>query len=215
MNCQVKTITILVAEDDYLVGDEVCRKLKALGYTDIITAADGREAVEKTLSHKPGLILMDMNMPDMNGLEACRQIQAACPTPAIMLTAYESRELAMEAGEAGIAAYLVKPPREKELERAIIIALARHADLMELKRINSELERATEAIKKLREVLPICMYCRKIRSDEGYWQKLESYLLQYGDIVFTHGICPECRDDLYAEKEAERLRRSGTEKPAP
>lgn len=136
-----KAIKILVAEDDYLVGEEVCRKLRALGHSDFIMASDGREAVEKTFAEKPDIVIMDINMPVINGLEAAWQIQDTCPTPIIMLTAYESRHLIVAASEAGVAAYLTKPPKEKELERAIIITLARHADLMELRRINRELER--------------------------------------------------------------------------
>ena len=199
MNEQEKAKLILVAEDDYLVGGEVCRELRKLGYSDIINASDGQDALVKAQIHRPDLILMDINMPDMNGLEAARRIQACCNTPIIMLTAYESRELIVEASKAGAAAYLIKPPREKELERAIIIALARHADIMELKKLNEKLAGALEEIKRLQDVLPICMHCKKIRDDDGYWQQLEMYLLENGDIQFSHGICPDCMEKKYPE----------------
>jgi DNA repair exonuclease SbcCD ATPase subunit len=98
-----------------------------------------------------------------------------------------------------VGAYLVKPPSEKELERAITIAIARHRDLLELRRLNAALTKALDNIKTLRGLLPICAACKRIRNDEGYWQQVEDYVREHSEANFTHGICPECAQKLYPE----------------
>ena len=139
MNNQ-KNIKVLIAEDDYLVSDDIRRILKKGGYEVIGTASDGNQAIELTCSLKPDVVLMDIKMPETDGLEATQKIQQSCPTPIVILSAHESVELVNQAGEMGASAYLVKPPQAAEMERAIIVALARHADLMKLRRSNDELQ---------------------------------------------------------------------------
>ncbi|OPY84390.1 MAG: hypothetical protein A4E72_02269 [Syntrophus sp. PtaU1.Bin208] len=70
----------------------------------------------------------------------------------------------------------------------------------ELKEKNKELEQALGEIRTLRELLPICAYCKKIRDDRGYWNQLESYIGKHFDMKFSHGVCPECY-----EKEMKKL----------
>jgi AmiR/NasT family two-component response regulator len=194
-----RSIKILVAEDDYLVSEDIIRSLRVQGYVNIIEAADGQEAVEKTCSQRPDIVLMDIMMPKLDGLGAARKIQACCPTPVVVLSAYEAPDSAKIAGVAGVSAYLTKPPRPGELERAIIIALARHADMIELRRLNKELEQALNKVKTLSGMLPICASCKKIRDDKGYWQQIESYIREHSEAEFSHGICPECARKLYPE----------------
>ena len=126
-------IHVLIAEDNYPVGEMIRGLLEEIGYTVVGEAADGLEAVEMTQSLRPDVVLMDIKMPDMDGLEATRSIYERCPTPVVVLTAYEASELAMEASEAGVGAYLVKPPNAHEVERAITIAMARFSDMMDLR----------------------------------------------------------------------------------
>ena len=155
---------------------------------------------------KPDVILMDVQMPKMDGLTASEIIQEKCPTPVIVLTAHESQDFVQRASETGVGAYLTKPPRPAEIERAVTIAMARHGDLMAYRRLtrqlaekNDELTRALEEIKTLRGCLPICSNCKKIRDDKGYWERIENYLQQHTDVEFTHGICPDCIRELYPE----------------
>jgi len=79
-------------------------------------------------------------MPEIDGLEAASQIQERCPVPVVVLTAHESQDFVDKASEAGAAAYLTKPPKPAEIERAITIAIARHKDLMELRQLNRKIE---------------------------------------------------------------------------
>ncbi len=187
-----KDLSILVAEDDYLISEEIIRCLKSLGYSNITKAADGRQAADMTGSTRPDVVLMDIEMPELDGIAAAAEIQERYPTPVVILTAYESADLLRKASAAGVSAYLTKPPRRGEMERAITIALARHADLMEVRRLNKELAQALAEVKTLRGILPICSYCKKIRDDLDTWNQLEKYLSNHSDLTFSHGICPEC-----------------------
>jgi AmiR/NasT family two-component response regulator len=195
-----KSITILVAEDDYLVSEEINRGLRMRGYERIMEAANGREAVDKVCSHRPDIVLMDIRMPELDGLEAARQIQDCCPTPVVILTAYESQDFVQKAGKAGVGAYLTKPPKPEELERAITIAMARHSDLMELRRLNKELERALNEVKRLTGILPLCSFCKKIRDDKGYWEQVDIYIQKHSEADISHSLCPECMKKHYPEE---------------
>ncbi len=206
-------VRVLIAEDDYLNCEMIKGLLEEIWYTVIGEAADGLEAVEMTQSLQPDVVLMDIKMPDMDGLEATRLIFERCPTPVVVLTAYEAPELVEEASAVGVGAYLVKPPNAREMERAITIAIARFDDLMELRRLNAELQVGNEArerlilelqnalaqLKTLSGLLPICASCKKIRDDDGYWNQLEAYIQDHSEVVFSHGLCPECAKELYLE----------------
>jgi AmiR/NasT family two-component response regulator len=190
---------ILIAEDDYLVGEAIKHALKDLGYEMVGEASDGAEAVEMACTLNPDVVLMDIQMPELDGLEATRQIQSRCPMPVVVLTAHESQELVEKASEVGVSAYLIKPPKQTEIERAIVIALARHEDLMKLRLLNKELEKALSEIKTLRGILPICASCKNVRDDKGYWNQIESYIRDHSEAEFSHSLCPECAKKLYPD----------------
>ncbi len=194
-----KSIKILVAEDEYLVSEDIIRGLKMKGYTNIIDASNGQEAYEMTCKLGPDLILMDIKMPKLDGIEAARRIQKSRPTPIVIITAHESRDIIVKARDAGVSAFLTKPPEYNAIENAMVVALARHADLMEVRRLNRELEQALSEVKRLRGILPICSSCKKIRNDEGYWEQVETYIADHSEAEFTHGICPECFRKIYPE----------------
>lgn len=141
-------INVLVVDDEVIPNSLVQLQLERLGYKVIGNAYDGCEAVRLTEELHPDVIVMDLRMMDpttgredrMAGLKAADAIQHCCPTPVVVVTAYESSELVKQASLIGVGAYLVKPTKEKDLERAITIALARFRDFMELRRLHTELE---------------------------------------------------------------------------
>lgn len=206
-------VRVLVAEDDYLVGEEIRRALDAIGYEHAGLASTGKEAVELVSVLRPDVVLMDIQMPELDGLEAARRIQRDHPTPVVVLTAHESQDLVDEAGKMGVAAYLTKPPRADDIERAVTIAMARHHDLVELRRLyaevemanlqvesqNRELEKALAEIKTLRGILPLCSFCKKIRNDEGFWERVDVYFSTRTEAEISHGICPDCMKTHYPE----------------
>ena len=125
---------ILVCEDETIIRLDLCRLLERQGFEVCGEARDGEEAVELARSLEPDLIVLDVKMPKLEGVEAARRIHAERPVPIVLLTAYSERRLIERAVEAGIAAYLVKPFREQDLLPAIETAAARHADLLQARR---------------------------------------------------------------------------------
>ncbi len=194
-----KDTHVLIVEDDPMVGEMIQGLLEDIGYTVAGKAIDGLQAIEMAQSLQPDVVLMDIKMPNMDGIEATRHIYESCPTPVVVLTAHETPKLVEGASAAGVGAYLVKPSNTREMERAIAIAIARFDDLMELRRLNAELQDALAQAKTLSGLLPICASCKKIRDDEGYWTQLETYIQEHSDILFSHGLCPECANKLYPE----------------
>ncbi len=192
-------VRALIAEDEPLVATVIESELELIGVEVVGKAADGRQAVCLAHSLEPDVVMMDIEMPEMNGLDAARQIQDWHPTPIVMLTVYSAQPTIREAAAVGAGAYLIKPPRAHEMERAILIARARFHDLMELRRVNAELKNALAHVKRLQGLLPICMYCHKIRTDRTSWEQLEIYLSEHTDATFTHGICPGCLHQHFPE----------------
>ena len=205
MDYQVKT---LIAEDNFMVGEMIQSAAEDAGCVVVGRAFDGRQAVEMTTELRPDVILMDIKMPNLDGIEAAKIIQDRCPTPVVILTAYDTPEMLEGANAAGVGAFLAKPPNVLELRKAIVVARGRFGDLLSLHRANDllrkrtrELEEALTRIKTLRGLIPICAYCKKIRSDKGYWQRLEEYITEHSEADFTHGICFECLKKVETEME--------------
>lgn len=201
-----KDLQVLIAEDEPLVSEMIKGILKELKYAVVGQARNGQQAVTMTQMLEPDVVLMDIQMPDMDGLEATLHIYKSCPTPVVILTAYDSPDLILQASEVGVGAYLLKPPKAREVERAITIAMARFGDLMSLRYLNAELEarnaelqEALDKVKQLSGLLPICSHCKKIRDDEGYWQQVEVYIRDHSEAEFSHGICPDCMKNFYAD----------------
>ncbi len=192
-----QNINILIAEDDYLVCEQIKRTLRDSRYTIIGEASNGEEAVKMVIELKPDLVLMDIKMPKVDGLEASRQLSEQHPLPIVILTAYESAELVKQASEVGVGAFLNKPPRLTEIENAITIAIARHQDLMEMRRLNLDLKKALDEIKTLRGIIPICSKCKKIRDEDGGWIPVELYIEDHSEAGCSHGLCGPCSDALY------------------
>ena len=187
-----KTRRVLIAEDDVLVGDVIQSELERMGHRVAGRATDGRQAVDLTKCLRPDIVLMDIAMPELDGLEAARQIQEQCPRPVVLLTAHEETDFVRRASALGVGAYLVKPPNGPELARTMTIAEARFADLMELRRLNAELQAALDKVKVLSGFIPICAGCKKVRDDRGFWQEVEKYVAEHSGATFSHGLCPEC-----------------------
>ncbi len=212
MNKQ-KDIQVLIVEDDALVSEMIKWSLEEIGYTIVGEATNGQEAVKIISSLQPDVVIMDIEMPDMDGIEATRRIQARSPIPVVVLTAYETPDLVERASAAGAGAYLVKPSDAPEMERAITVAMARFNDMMELRRLNTELQAHNEErdkliaelqealaeIKTLRGLIPICSACKRIRTDQGDWTQIELYIQAHSEAEFSHGLCPDCAKKLYPD----------------
>lgn len=190
---------IVIAEDESLVAEMITGMLAELGHTVVGWAVDGVEAIKMTQQLQPTAVLMDIKMPDMDGLEAARRIADSCPTPVVVLTAYETQEMIEQASAARVGAYLTKPPNGQDMQRALTIAVARFTDMQELRRLNDELQAALETVNTLSGLLPICSHCKKIRDGKDQWYPLEVYISQHSKAEFSHGVCPACVQAHYPE----------------
>lgn len=112
-------VRVLIAEDETLIRLDVRRLLEAAGFEVCAEARNGREAVSLAAAHHPDVVLLDVKMPELDGVEAARQILAERAVPIVMLTAYGYGELISRALDVGVVGYVVKPFTERELIRAV------------------------------------------------------------------------------------------------
>ena len=194
-----KPLRVLIVDDQESIRELLLRQLEKIGHLVAGMATNGLQAIELSGSLKPDIVIMDIEMPKMNGLDATRVIMEKFPRPVILLTSHEDPEMVMQASQAGAGAYLLKPPSVQEIERTMVIAAARFADLMELRRLNSELKDALHNVKILSGLLPMCANCKSIRNDKGYWKAVEEYITDNSEAHFSHSLCPACIDKLYPE----------------
>jgi DNA-binding response OmpR family regulator len=183
---------ILIAEDDPVAAKILQRALEFLGH-QVVVAGNGTEAWEAFDREPVRLIVSDWLMPGLDGLELCQKIRARKQTPYtyfILLTAQETRPENYDlATEAGVDDFLTKP-----LDRPTIRMRLRVAE---------RILKFTTEIRQLKDLIPICAYCRKIRNDDNYWQLVETYINEETGSNFTHGICPTCSEALLAQINSE------------
>ena len=194
-------LKILIAEDQEFMNKIIQYQMEEIGHTVIGQAMNGRQAVELVEVLRPDVVVMDIEMPEMDGLEAAQLIKEKYPCPIVLLTSHDNPEWVRRASQLGVGAYLMKPPSAEDIERAMIMAIARFADLTELRRLNNELQLALDNVKVLTGLLPICANCKKIRDDKGYWEAVDGYFTKHSDVRFTHGICPDCIEKYFPELE--------------
>ena len=137
---------IVVAEDESLIRMDIVETLKDQGFDVVGEAGDGLKAIELAKVLKPDLMVMDIKMPDMDGLSAAEQI-AKLRIPVVFLTAFNQQELVTRASEVGAMAFLVKPFSPEDLLPAIEVALSRFQQLTQLESEVSDLTERLETRK--------------------------------------------------------------------
>ncbi len=186
---------MLVADDDPVSRRRIQLTLQAWGHR-VIVSQDGNQAWSAlSIADAPRLAILDWMMPGMDGPEICRKARATSSTTGaylILLTARDTRQDLLEGLEAGANDYITKPFDKAELHARISVGLRMLELQKKLADRVRELELAIAQVKRLRGLLPICMYCKKIRNDGNYWQQVESYIRDHSEAEFSHGICPDC-----------------------
>ena len=155
---------VVVAEDEALIRMDVVETLRENGFDVVAEASDGVEAIELVKSHLPDLVVMDIKMPNMDGITAAKTI-SDLKIPVVLLTAFAQRELFEQAAEAGAMAYVVKPFNPSDLLPAIEIALHRHSELGALEAEISDLQERLET-RKLVERAKGLLQAKKLVPDE-------------------------------------------------
>jgi response regulator NasT len=143
---QMQARRIVVAEDESLIRMDVVETLRSQGFDVVGEAGDGIKAIELAKALSPDLMVMDIKMPDMDGLSAAEQI-AKLRIPVVFLTAFNQQELVARASEVGAMAFLVKPFSPEDLFPAIELALSRHQQLTQLESEVSDLTERLETRK--------------------------------------------------------------------
>lgn len=136
---------VLVADDEAMIRMGLRAMLKDAGHEVVGTATNGRDAIALAQTAKPDVVILDIKMPEMDGLEAAQRIMAEQPTAIVMLTAYSQRELVERANAAAVFAYLVKPVKEELLAPTLELARARFDEWRELRAEVAGLQESLEA----------------------------------------------------------------------
>jgi len=127
-------LRVLIAEDEAIIRLDLRGILEKYGLIVVAEARNGTEAVELARAVRPDVALLDLRMPELDGIEAARRMYAERPLPIIMLTAFSDRANVEQAIDAGVFTYLVKPFKETDVVPAIRAAAARHAELLNARR---------------------------------------------------------------------------------
>ncbi len=200
---------LLIAEDDAISRIMLEAMVARAGYDPVLTS-DGLSAYEVLgKPDAPKLAILDWMMPGMDGVEVCRKVRESStsnPPYIILLTSRDQREDILNGLKSGANDYIVKPYDVEELQvrigvgRKVVDLQAALAGRIE------ELQLAMSQIKTLQGILPICMYCKKIRDDQQYWQQVEQYVGSHTAAQFSHGVCPDCYKK-YMQPELDKLKK--------
>lgn len=161
-------LRILIAEDEELTRTILRTRLEVLGHQVVAEASDGVEAVHLAEAHRPEVAIMDIKMPNMDGIEAARQILSSYPCALLFLSSFNEDELVEQAGETGAVAYLMKPFRKEDLGPAIDIAVKRYRQIHEQASEIDRLKETLETRKMIERAKGILMDRHKMSEEEAF-----------------------------------------------
>jgi len=159
---------IIIADDESIIRIDLREMLSNLGYLVIGEVGDGLSAVNLARELRPDLVIMDIKMPSMDGIDAAKILTEEKIAPVLLLTAYSQQELVNRAREAGVVGYLVKPFRESDLSPAIEVALARFAEFESLEQEVGDLKVALETRKAVDRAKGILMDTQGLSEAEAF-----------------------------------------------
>lgn len=195
----------LVADDDRTAALILSRALERCGL-EVTAVHDGLAALAVLAeADRPSIAVIDWMMPGLDGVEVCRRLRrdpARQHVYVLLVTGRDSRADVIAGLDAGADDYLVKPFNDDELRARVRVGMRVVTLQASLAERVVQLQAALSRVKQLAGLLPICSYCKRIRSDEDYWEQLESYVSQHSEAQFSHGICPPCLDRVEREFEA-------------
>lgn len=161
-------LRIVIADDEPIIRLDLRRTLENMGHLVIGEAGDGAQAVDIIRELKPDVAILDIKMPNMDGIDAAKVVSIEGLAPVLLLTAYSQKDLVERAREAGVFAYLVKPFKEADLMPAIEIAMARFKEFMELENEVSSLEEKLETRKAVDRAKGILMDMYGLKEQDAF-----------------------------------------------
>jgi response regulator NasT len=164
----VDPLRVVVADDESIIRLDLKETLQRLGHEVIGEAGDGRRAVELARQLQPDLVVLDIKMPELDGIDAAKVIAEEKIAPVLLVTAYSQLDLVNRARDAGVFGYVVKPFKESDLLPAIQIAIARFQEYMEICQQAKTLEEQLETRKLVDRAKGILMDRHGLREHEAY-----------------------------------------------
>jgi phosphoserine phosphatase RsbU/P len=193
---------ILIAEDDATSRIVLATVLTKDGY-DVTATDDGGAAWEVLQKPEaPRLAILDLMMPGIDGLELVRRVRAipsVAPPYLIIVSTKSEKSDVIAALDAGANDYLTKPFDPGELRARIEVGRRMIEMRFELNEKVKQLKQALAEVRTLKGIVPICANCKNVRDDQGYWNRVESYLNEHTEADFTHAVCPDCMKRLYPQ----------------
>jgi len=163
-----EALTVLVAEDEALIRMDLVETLQDLGFEVVGAVSDGRSAVDLAARHRPNLALLDIKMPDMDGLAAASAIVGLKSTAVVMLTAFSQSELIQRAVAAGAMGYLVKPYNPEELQATLTVAWQRYSQLREEQQRTRDLEQSLADRKTIERARGLVQHRLALSEQDAY-----------------------------------------------
>ena len=168
------SLRIVIADNESIIRMDLKELLEEAGHEVIGEAADGAKAVEITRKLKPDLVIMDIKMPEMDGIAAAKMISNEKLAPVLLLTAYSQKEIVEKAKDSGVLAYLVKPVKESNLFPAMEIALSRFKEYVEIEQELNDLRNSLETRKILDRAKGILMDAYNLSEQEAF-RRIQQY----------------------------------------
>jgi len=162
------SVRIVIADDESIIRMDLKEMLTSLGYIVVGEAGDGRSAVYLAREVRPDLVIMDIKMPELDGIEAARILTEEQIAPVLLLTAYSDQQLVARARQAGVVGYLVKPFREPDLAPAIEVALARFREFRALEQELKDVREALETRKIVERAKGLLMDTQGLKETEAF-----------------------------------------------
>jgi len=159
---------VIIADDESIIRMDLREMLTNLGYLVVGEVGDGRSAVNLARELRPDVVIMDIKMPDMDGIDAAKILTEERIAPVILLTAYSQKDLVERAKEAGVVGYMVKPFREADLTPAIEVALARFKEFQAMHKEVDDLQLALETRKLVDRAKGILMDTQGLTEAEAF-----------------------------------------------
>ena len=170
----MRPLRIVIADNESIIRMDLKEMLEEAGHTVVGEAVNGQKAVELAKQSRPDLVIMDVKMPNMDGITAAKLISAEKLAPVLLLTAFSQKEIVEKAKESGVLAYLVKPVKEANLFPAIEIALSRFGEMQELEKELEDLKHSLETRKILDRAKGILMDAHHLNESEAF-RRIQQY----------------------------------------
>jgi response regulator NasT len=167
MSDPVHPLRIAIAEDEREAREYFQELLNRLGHQTVV-AENGKQLLELCRLFNPELVLTDIRMPDMDGIEAVMAINRERPTPAVLVSALHDEELLARAGMHPIMAYLVKPVKQADVETAVHLAMRRFEHLQALNKETASLRQALEDRKRIERAKGVVMRRLQVEEPEAF-----------------------------------------------